>query len=155
MRKYTIPILTLVCFGFFVIGCGTTKNLSGNTNGSSNTPVMTKAEPSDWIVATKPGKDEADVDEQADIEITFGQDMNPDSLNETNILVLDGKHGDQMIQSLFKFHYEKSQRKLSLELPEDTGYGSSNGIEVRISGNVENARHETMGSDYQFGFLVK
>ncbi|UJF33984.1 Ig-like domain-containing protein [Paenibacillus hexagrammi] len=156
MRNQTIKVVALACSLFLLLGCGNYMSATENTHGPLNPPMVTSTpEPSGWIVATTPRNGAVDVNQKTNIAITFAQDMNPDSLNATSILVLDGKHGDSMIQSMFKFRYEKNERRLYLELPEDSGYGSSNGIDVIVSGNIENAQHQKMGADYQFGFSVK
>jgi hypothetical protein len=104
-----------------------------------------------WIQLTSP-KDGEQVSTVSDITVFFNTDIDPSTLNENHITIIEGKHSSSIIK-LFTINYDKHERKLWLKFKSD--YGSSNGIDITISGHIKNVKGEEMGKDYHFNFSTK
>jgi hypothetical protein len=108
-----------------------------------------------WIVSTTPADNEANVDYSSSISIKFKYDMDENSLNENNIIILEGKH-NSIISKLFDFNYNKQTRTLKIDFKVNgNGYGTSNGVMVLLSESIKNTKNEQMGIDVKFGFMTK
>jgi hypothetical protein len=114
------------------------------------TPLTTNN--SNWIQSTSPKDGEQDVSSVSNIAIFFNKDIDPSTLNENHLTIIEGKHSHSIIK-LFSLNYDKQERKLILNFNSD--YGSSNGLDITISGHIRNMKGEEMGEDYHFGFSTK
>lgn len=135
--SYTLAVAVLF---ILLAACSKDSSASGNR-------------PDHWISKTVPA-DKAQVeDTHSAITVVFTKAMNPASLNADNILVLDGKHGDANISGLFDYAYTPDTRTLKLEFIDPASdYGTDNGIQVVITGKVEDAEKKPMNEEYSFGF---
>jgi len=82
--------------------------------------------------------------------------MDPASLNSKNISIHTGKHFEQNISNIFSYHYDKNNKRLTIQFSDPKGlWGSGDGITVVLSGEIQTADHQKMGKDYRFGFRTR
>lgn len=112
-------------------------------------------DPQSWIRSNTPKHDERDVDPGSSISVTFKYNIDPESLNEKNIIIDEGKHS-RAITELYNFDYDKATKTLHInfKLP-GNNVGTGNGITVYLSRNIKNAEGKSMGFDMAFGYSTK
>ena len=121
--------------------------------------VMTNAKTLDshetWIIATTPVYDAKDVPSTTGITITFNQDMDVETLNMDNIIVYEGKHS-RVISDLFNYEYSMETRTLGItfKVPGNS-FGTGNGINVYVTGDVCNKLHYKMDKAFVTGFSTR
>jgi hypothetical protein len=126
--------------------------LSSCTSHTSGLGAPMTTNNTNWIQLTSPKDEEQKVSTVSDITVFFNTDIDPSTLNENYITIIEGKHSSSIIK-LFTINYDKHERKLWLKFKSD--YGSSNGIDITISGHIKNIKGEEMGEDYHFRFSTK
>ncbi len=112
-------------------------------------------DPQSWIESTAPRHDERDVDPGSNISITFKYDMDPQTLNDKNTIIVEGKHS-RTITDLYNFEYDKETRTLfiNFKIP-GNNVGTENGITIYLSRNIKNSEGKNMGFDMVFGYSTK
>jgi hypothetical protein len=107
-----------------------------------------------WVISAIPPYDAKDVSSTA-ITLKFNQDMDPDTLNMKNIIILEGKHS-RIISDLFKYEYNTNSRELNISfIDPDNNYGSGNGIDVYVTGDVRNKKGQRMEKSFVTGFSTR
>ena len=121
---------------------------------SINSNMARADEESDWIKSTIPKQGATVVPPELGIVINFKQAMDPKSLNQYTILVLDGKHGDRIMSQVFKFEYLAKSKTLNMifKVSSSSHYGSGNGITVIITNKIRNTSQQSPDKNYAFGF---
>ncbi|RED65011.1 Ig-like domain-containing protein [Cohnella lupini] len=110
----------------------------------------------EWIKETNPQPNSFNVPDDTLVSITFNQDINRNTLNTRNILILDGKLGGTLITNRFLFRYDADNRNLLIYLKDDADrLGSNNAIEVIITGRVSNYHNVRMGIPFHLRFMTK
>ncbi|MFB9280212.1 Ig-like domain-containing protein [Cohnella cellulosilytica] len=110
----------------------------------------------EWIKETHPQPNAVGVPEDTLIAISFRQDINRNTLNTRNILVLDGNHGGRLISSRFLYRYESDKRRLLIYLKEEAErLGAGNTIEIILTGRIANVRNSRMEIPYHLRFTTK
>lgn len=108
-----------------------------------------------WIIATTPPYDAKDIPSTTSITVTFNQDMDAETLNMDNIVVYEGKHS-RVISDLFKYEYNIETRTLTISfIIPDNSFGTGNGVNVYITGDVCNKLHQKMGMAFVTGFSTR
>ena len=109
-----------------------------------------------WIKETKPQPNAVDIPEDTLIAITFGMDINRNTLNTRNILVLDGNQGGRLISDRFLFRYVAETRVLFIYLKSDIErLGSNNTIEIILTSRIANIRNQKMDIPYHLRFTTR
>ncbi|MCL6457017.1 MAG: Ig-like domain-containing protein [Gorillibacterium sp.] len=154
-------LLLLLAFCFVLPACSQTETQPKASPAiplapSEQANTVKSINPQNWIRTTLPADGAENVDSSLKtISITFNQEMNAKSLNPQTITVIEGKH-NQLLQDMYLFHYDASLTTLTLTFKDpDSSYGSSNGIDITVSKNVENSQGSKMSADASFGFSVK
>jgi hypothetical protein len=108
-----------------------------------------------WITATTPTYDAKDIPSTSGITINFNQDMDAETLNMNNIIIYESKHS-RIISGLFKYEYNMESRTLNISfiLPGNS-YGTGNGINVYVTGDVCNNLHQKMDKAFVTGFSTR
>ncbi len=110
----------------------------------------------DWIKATNPQPNAEGVPEDTLIAISFHQEINRNTLNMRNVLILDGNNGGRLISSRFLYRYESDKRTLFIYLKEESErLGAGNVIEVILTGRISNINHKKMDIPYHLRFTTK
>ena len=110
-------------------------------------------DPKSWIATTAPLNKAYDISPNTrSISIVFNQSMNPQSLNTQTIQIVSGKE-TALLQDLYTFSFDAKSNTLTLTFKNpDSAYGSSDGIDVFVSKEVENVKGEKMGVNVHWGF---
>jgi len=110
----------------------------------------------EWIKETHPQPNAEGVPEDTLISISFLQDINRNTLNTRNILVLDGNNGGRLISSRFLYRYESDKRTLLIYLKDEAErLGAGNTIEIILTGRIANIRNRRMEIPYHLRFTTK
>ncbi len=110
----------------------------------------------DWIKATFPQPNAEGVPEDTLIAISFHREINRNTLNMRNILVLDGNNGGHLISSRFLYRYEPDKRTLFIYLKEEAErLGSGNTIEIIVAGRIADVHSRKMGIPFHLRFTTK
>ena len=116
-------------------------------------PSNSKYAYKNWVKSTYPRYGSENESPSTNIKIQFAQDMNPKSLNEKTIRIMEGKHSSY-ISNLYKFYYNAKTRILNITFKtSDNSIGSGNGWEITITKNVMNTKNKKLGVDLYFGFM--
>jgi len=108
-----------------------------------------------WIQDTHPQPEAEDVPEDTLISITFNQEVNRNTLNMRNILILDGNQGGRLISNRFLFHYDSSKRTLFIYLKADAErLGPGNVVEIILTGRICNFSNEKMDIPFHLRFTT-
>jgi hypothetical protein len=111
---------------------------------------------SEWILETNPQPDAKDIPEDTLVSIVFRQDINRNTLNTRNILILDGSKGGQLISDRFLFRYELVEKTLIIYLKEDAErLGAKNTIEIIVTGRIANYKNEKMEIPFHLRFTTR
>lgn len=111
---------------------------------------------SEWILETNPQPDAKDIPEDTLVAIVFRQDINRNTLNTRNILILDGSKGGQLISDRFLFRYELVEKTLIIYLKEDAErLGAKNTIEIIVTGRIANYKNEKMEIPFHLRFTTR
>jgi hypothetical protein len=111
---------------------------------------------SEWILETNPQPDSNNIPEDTLVAIVFRQDINRNTLNTRNILILDGSKGGQLISDRFLFRYELVEKTLIIYLKEDAErLGSKNTIEIIVTGRIANYKNEKMEIPFHLRFTTR
>ncbi len=110
----------------------------------------------EWIKETSPQPNAEGVPEDTLIAISFFQDINRNTLNTRNILILDGNSGGRLISERFLYRYESDKRLLLIYLKEESErLGAGNMIEIILTGRISNIRNKKMGFPYHLRFKTE
>ncbi|MFC4597518.1 Ig-like domain-containing protein [Cohnella hongkongensis] len=110
----------------------------------------------EWIKETHPQPDSMEVPEDTLISITFYPEINRNTLNTRNILILDGNNGGRLISNRFLYRYEQEARTLLIYLKEEAErLGAGNTIEIILTGRIANIRNQRMEIPYHLRFTTK
>lgn len=110
----------------------------------------------DWIRETCPQPDAIDIPQDTLISITFNQDMNTNTLNSRNILILDGNQGGRLISDRFLYRYLADLKTLFIYFKEDMdGLGASNIIEIIVTGRISNYKNVRMEIPFHMRFTTR
>jgi hypothetical protein len=110
----------------------------------------------EWIKETHPQPEAADIPEDTLITITFHQEINRNTLNTRNILILDGNNGGRLISSRFLFRYESDSRTLFIYSKDEfEQLGARNTIEIILTGRIANIRNVRMEVPYHLRFTTR
>jgi len=110
----------------------------------------------EWIKETNPQPNAEGVPEDTLISIYFLQDINRNTLNTRNILVLDGNNGGKLISDRFLYRYESNERMLLIYLKDESDrLGAGNMIEIILTGRISNTKNKKMGIPYHLRFKTE
>jgi len=110
----------------------------------------------EWIKGTHPQPNAVGVPDNTLIKISFHQDINRNTLNTRNVLVLDGSNGGRLISSRFLYRYEPDERNLLIYLKDAADrLGSGNTIEIILTGRISNVRNRKMEIPFHLRFTTK
>jgi hypothetical protein len=111
---------------------------------------------SEWILETNPQPDANNIPDDTLISIVFRQEINRNTLNTRNILILDGNKGGQLITDRFLFRYDSEEKTLIIYLKEDAErLGSKNTIEIIVTGRIANYKSEKMEIPFHLRFVTR
>ncbi|HEY3366069.1 MAG TPA: Ig-like domain-containing protein [Symbiobacteriaceae bacterium] len=88
--------------------------------------------------------------EESEIKVYFTRDMNPSTLNEETIQIVEAKHSS-VVTDRYRYEYRKKTLVLRPVNPAFS-FGSGNTITVTITGTVQDATGQSMGKDYSWSF---
>lgn len=110
----------------------------------------------EWIKETHPQPEARGIPEDTLISIVFNQDINRNTLNTRNILVLDGSQGGRLISDRFLFRYEAEDKTLLIYRKSDSErLGSLNTIEIILTGRIANLRNAKMAYPFHLRFTTR
>ncbi|MCD9020882.1 Ig-like domain-containing protein [Cohnella silvisoli] len=110
----------------------------------------------DWIKETHPQPEARGIPEDTLISIIFNQDINRNTLNTRNILILDGNRGGRLISNRFLYRYDADFRTLTIYLKDDAERpGSNNTIEIILTGRIANYQNNRMEIPFHFRFATR
>lgn len=110
----------------------------------------------EWIKDTYPQPNAVDVPEDTLISIAFRQEINRNTLNSRNILVLDGNRGGRLISDRYLLRYEPQSRILYIYLKDNSKkLVPNNEIEIILTGRIANHRNKTMEIPFHLRFRTR
>ncbi|RKP53103.1 hypothetical protein D7Z26_15335 [Cohnella endophytica] len=110
----------------------------------------------DWIKETHPQPNATDVPEDTLVSITFHEDINRNTLNARNILVLDGNQRGRLISERFLFRYDSESKTLFIYLKEEEErLGPNNTIEIIVTGRIANFHDKRMEIPFHLRFTTR
>jgi hypothetical protein len=110
----------------------------------------------EWIKETHPQPIASDIPEDTLVSIVFKQEINPNTLNMRNVLILDGNKGGQLISHRFLYRYEPELKTLFIYLKEDSEkLESNNTIEVIVTGRISNHKNYKMDIPFHLQFTTR
>jgi hypothetical protein len=113
-------------------------------------------ETDNWIKASHPQPNAADMPDDTLISITFSQNINRHTLNSRNILILDGNHGGKLISNRFLYHYDVDKKLLFIYLKTNAErLGPENAIEIIITGRIADFKNNQMEIPYHLRFTTR
>ena len=114
----------------------------------------------DLIKSTSP-RDQSKASPYSSIVIRFNQDMDINSLDGDNIIVVDDKHST-IITYAFNFNYDEKSRELHLDMkpemkptlkqPSMLGLGKGNTVRVFLTTKVKTADGKSIEHEYEFTY---
>lgn len=108
-----------------------------------------------WIRATYPHNGAEDVPEDTGISISFACNINRNTLNNRNIIILDGNQGGKLISDRFVLHYDADTMTLHISLKAgEEKLGPRNTVEVIVTGRVANYSNEQLGMPFHLRFVT-
>jgi len=110
----------------------------------------------EWIKATNPQPNSADVPEDTLISISFNQEINRNTLNTRNVLILDVNGGGRLISDRFLFRYESGDKILYIYLKDEADrLGKKSTIEIILTDRIANIRNARMPYPFHFRFTTR
>lgn len=156
-------ILILILILIFTITYVTEKSLNNQSVFSSNEDIsyLIKTSkpidsPGSYIKTTTPKPFAKNIDYSSPIQIIFNTDMDSKTLNSTNILILEGQHGDRFCSDMFNFNYEAKSRTLNIVFKDaKSSFPPQDGITVIVTTKVHTITHKPIKHNYIFGYSIK